>query len=184
MKACGGVDGYILVFLTSVLLVVGGEWSASCPSRFTQGERAPGTHWVDPRAGLDEVEKRKFLTILGLELRHLGRPARSQSLYRMRYPGSTFWLWGHLKLWCISADHWLRGINVTNRESQSEDSSETRHFRQNVHLCVTRSWKLCWNAWEPHRASAVEITWTSPISPQALFSGRVLTGAHLSTIRP
>jgi hypothetical protein len=63
------------------------EWSASRPGRFT-----PGTHWiggwVDPRTGLDEMEKRKFLTISGLELRPLGRTARSQSLYRLRYPGS------------------------------------------------------------------------------------------------
>jgi hypothetical protein len=29
---------------------------------------------------------RKFLTLPGLELRTLGRPARSQSLYRLRYP--------------------------------------------------------------------------------------------------
>jgi hypothetical protein len=50
----------------------------------------PGTHWiggwVDPRAGLENVEKRKFLTLPGLELRLLGRPVRSQSLYRLRYP--------------------------------------------------------------------------------------------------
>jgi hypothetical protein len=32
---------------------------------------------VDLRAGLDDLEKRKFLTLPGLELRHLGRPARS-----------------------------------------------------------------------------------------------------------
>jgi hypothetical protein len=36
-------------------------------------ERNPGTHWigdrVDPRAGLDDVEKRKFLTLQGLEPR-------------------------------------------------------------------------------------------------------------------
>jgi hypothetical protein len=43
---------------------------------------------MDLRAGLDEVEKRKFLTLPGLELRSLGRPARSLSLYRLRYPGS------------------------------------------------------------------------------------------------
>jgi hypothetical protein len=43
---------------------------------------------VDPRAGLDNVEKRKFLTLQGLELRPLGRPARRQSLYGLRYPGS------------------------------------------------------------------------------------------------
>jgi hypothetical protein len=30
---------------------------------------------------------RKFLTLLGLDLRPLGRPARSQSLYRLSYPG-------------------------------------------------------------------------------------------------
>jgi hypothetical protein len=58
-------------------------------------ERAPGTHWiggwVGPRAGLDDVEKRKFLTLPGLELRPLCRPARSQSPYRMRYPGSHYY---------------------------------------------------------------------------------------------
>jgi hypothetical protein len=43
---------------------------------------------VDHRAGLDDVEKRKFLTLPGLELLPFGRPARSQSLYRLRYPGS------------------------------------------------------------------------------------------------
>jgi hypothetical protein len=67
------------IFLTSAL--VGGEWSTSRPGRFTPGEIAPGTHWivglVDLRAGLDDLEKRKFLTLPGLELRPLGRPARS-----------------------------------------------------------------------------------------------------------
>jgi hypothetical protein len=43
---------------------------------------------VGPRAGLDDVGKRKFLTLPGLGLRPLGRPARSQSLYRLRYPSS------------------------------------------------------------------------------------------------
>jgi hypothetical protein len=42
---------------------------------------------MNPRAGVDDVEKRKFLPQPGLELRVLGRPARSQSLYRLRYPG-------------------------------------------------------------------------------------------------
>jgi hypothetical protein len=39
-----------------------------------------------PEAGLDDVEKRKFSTLPGLELRPLGRLARSRSLYRLRYP--------------------------------------------------------------------------------------------------
>jgi hypothetical protein len=34
---------------------------------------------VDRRAGLDDVEKRKLLTLAGLELRSLGCPASSQS---------------------------------------------------------------------------------------------------------
>jgi hypothetical protein len=89
MKTFGGVDILIHVFLTSAL--VEGEWSASRPCRFTIGESVPSTHWVGgwvgPRAGLDDVEKRKFLTLLRLELRPLSRPSRSQSLSRLLYFG-------------------------------------------------------------------------------------------------
>jgi hypothetical protein len=74
---------YRSTFLTSAL--VGGEWSASRPDRFTHWIGG----WVGPRAGLDDVKKRKFLTLRGLEFRLLARPARSQSLYRLRYPGSS-----------------------------------------------------------------------------------------------
>jgi hypothetical protein len=76
--------------MTSAL--VGGEWSASRPGRFTPGERAPVTHCerfrVGPRTSLDDVEKIKFLILRGLELQPLCRPARSQLLYRLSYPGS------------------------------------------------------------------------------------------------
>jgi hypothetical protein len=41
-------------------------------SRFTPRERIPGAHWigvwVDLRAGLDDLEKRKFFTLPELEL--------------------------------------------------------------------------------------------------------------------
>jgi hypothetical protein len=84
------VNIYIHIFLTSAL--AGGEWSASRPYRFTPVERATGIHWIgswlDPRASVDGVKKRKFLTVPWLELQPLGRPARSQSLYQLRYPGS------------------------------------------------------------------------------------------------
>jgi hypothetical protein len=67
------------MFLT--LALVGDEWSASHPGRFTPGDIAPSTHWVggwvEPRAGLEAVKKRKFLILSGFELRLLGRPARS-----------------------------------------------------------------------------------------------------------
>jgi hypothetical protein len=69
MKAYG-VEVEIHIFLTSAL--VRGEWSTSHPGRFAPGERAPGTNWtggwVDLRAGMDDLEKRKFLTLTGLEL--------------------------------------------------------------------------------------------------------------------
>jgi hypothetical protein len=74
MKTYGGVDVYIHIFLTSAL--VRDEWSASRPDRFT-----PATHWiggwVGSRASLDNVEKRKFFILPGLELRPPSSPARS-----------------------------------------------------------------------------------------------------------
>jgi hypothetical protein len=70
MKIYGEVDVYIDVFLTSALLE--GEWSASRFGRFTPREGAPGTHWiggwVGPRTDLDDMEKKKLLTLPVLEL--------------------------------------------------------------------------------------------------------------------
>jgi hypothetical protein len=86
MKAYEGVDVLIHIFLTSAL--AGGEWSASRIGRFNPGERALGTHWIEgwvgSRAGLEDMERRKCLTLPGLEL----HPASNQSLYRLLYPGS------------------------------------------------------------------------------------------------
>jgi hypothetical protein len=67
--------------------IVGDEWSASRPGRFNHWERGPGIQCIeglmDPRADLDDIEKWKFFTLLGLELRSFGRPAYSQSLCRV-----------------------------------------------------------------------------------------------------
>jgi hypothetical protein len=56
------------------------------------GERAPCIRWiggwVDPRAGLNDMQKRIFLTLSRLELRLLSRQDRNQCLYRLRYPDS------------------------------------------------------------------------------------------------
>jgi hypothetical protein len=65
MKTYGGVDVYIHVFFTSAL--VGGERSASRPSRFTPGASWVGG-WVGLRTGQDDVERRNILLLLGLEL--------------------------------------------------------------------------------------------------------------------
>jgi hypothetical protein len=73
--------------------IVGSEWSVSCSCRFALRERIPGTHWiggwVGHRDGVDDMEKLKFLTLLGLEDRPLGRSVRSQSLYRLCYRDSN-----------------------------------------------------------------------------------------------
>ena len=57
-------------------------------------ESAPGNHWigglVNPTACLEE----KILDSTGLELRPFSRPARSQSLYQLRYP-----VYPSLSLW-------------------------------------------------------------------------------------
>jgi hypothetical protein len=70
------------------------RWVVSFTPRqlYPRGKR-PSTYWiggwVGPRADLDDVEKIKFLILPGQELQPLGRPAPSQSLYRLRYPGSS-----------------------------------------------------------------------------------------------
>jgi hypothetical protein len=46
-----------------------------------------------PQSRLDDMEKWKFLTLHGLKLRPLGRPARSQLPYWLRYPGSNNFLY-------------------------------------------------------------------------------------------
>jgi hypothetical protein len=57
-------------FLTSAL--DGGEWSASRPGRLTPGKIAPCIHWrggwAGPRACRDAMEKRKILSLPGVEL--------------------------------------------------------------------------------------------------------------------
>jgi hypothetical protein len=73
METYGGVDVQIHVFLTPAL--VGDEWSASRLCPLNSGERAPyplHRRLGEPIASLGDKEKRKFLTLLGIELRPLG----------------------------------------------------------------------------------------------------------------
>jgi hypothetical protein len=64
MKTYKGSGFIVPRILTSALDE--GEWLVSGPSRLN-----PSTHWtggwVGPRAGLDDVEKRNFLTLPGLQ---------------------------------------------------------------------------------------------------------------------
>ena len=64
---------------------MGDGWLTLRPGRVTGGKRS-GTHhiagWVSPWAGLDGCGKPRFTGI-----RSLDRPDRSESLYRLSYPG-------------------------------------------------------------------------------------------------
>jgi hypothetical protein len=53
--------------------------------QYPLGRKLGGSQSWSGRSG-----ERKFLTLTGLEIRPFGRPARSQSLYRLRYPGSLY----------------------------------------------------------------------------------------------
>jgi hypothetical protein len=80
------VDVYIQVFLTSAL--VGGEWPVSRHVNFTAaGGGRTGIlsigRWMGPRTSLGDVVRRKTLPLLGPEILLPGRPARSQSLFRL-----------------------------------------------------------------------------------------------------
>ena len=94
-----GVKVQLHSFLTFAL--DGSEWSTSCPSCFTPGERTPvpteqqtgwnpELGWSDPRAGLVVLENRKKkknrLHLHRFKLRTVQPVVRS--LYWLRYPGS------------------------------------------------------------------------------------------------
>jgi hypothetical protein len=74
------------LILLAVSYSSGSCWIDSIPSdtigcRFTPGERVPGAHWigawVGSNAGVDDVEKRTFMTLTGFKLRPLGHTDRS-----------------------------------------------------------------------------------------------------------
>jgi hypothetical protein len=88
-KTYGVVEVETHVFLNSAL--VGGNLEAL--AFLPPGKESPGTHLirgrVGRRTGLDAAEKRKFSNLLGLELRPVGRPTRTQSTYRLHYSGCS-----------------------------------------------------------------------------------------------
>jgi hypothetical protein len=85
MKTHGGLGIQIHDFLPSA--VVWSKWWASLHVSLTLRKGAPVTNWIGDRMGpiasLTDTEKWTFLSVPGLELQPLGRPARRQSLYRL-----------------------------------------------------------------------------------------------------
>jgi hypothetical protein len=131
------------------LMEVSGQLHA--PVALPLGERAPGIHWiggwVNPRVGLDDWEKIKFLHLPRLEFRPLCRPARSQSLYRLRYPGSS-----------VHEDkHWLnysRGYELTEWQLVWEFTYKYGYKFTIVHLTLYQC-NGC-NMWRQDRPSHLD----------------------------
>jgi hypothetical protein len=69
-KDIWGSGGVAPSFFTSAL--DGVEWPVSRLDRFTPGERAPSTHWIEdwlgPRTDLNDMEKRKTYPCRGSNL--------------------------------------------------------------------------------------------------------------------
>jgi hypothetical protein len=65
------------------------RWAVS----FSPRERAPSTHWIGGWVGTTaslDIEKWKFLSPAGHQLRHLGHPAHSQLLSRFSTQNNTW----------------------------------------------------------------------------------------------
>jgi hypothetical protein len=108
-------------------------WSASRPGRLYLRER-PGTHctggWVGPGAGLDRCGKSRPNVIRSPDL-----PARSESLYQLRYPDESLCI-------LISRSILLRMRNVSDKTSRG---NENTHFM--------------FNNFSPENRAVYEIMW-------------------------
>jgi hypothetical protein len=134
MKTYEGVDVQVHVFSTSALvgMVI-----------FTPRLFYPGTHWiwgwVGPKTGLEDMDNRKFLPLPELELRPLGRPAPSQSLYRLRYPGPIVSFDKNLQLFLI-----FLLTSVCTRRSRKRGVWLNRNFWQ---CLLTTKMSHVWILW-------------------------------------
>jgi hypothetical protein len=91
------------------------------PAALPPGKEPPGTHWirdwVDPRAGLDDLEKRKFLTLPGLQL----RPPRSSSPWPVAIPTAPSRLETHVKIFKFLEQDSNPVLGIQHRENRRED---------------------------------------------------------------
>jgi hypothetical protein len=157
MKVYGGVDLQIHIFLISALAA--DEWSALRPGRFT-----PGTHWIggwaDRRAGLDNVEKRKFLTLPVLELDHsVVQPVASRYTDFNLYP-----LPNNIKK--IKSRRMRRTGHVLSGSTKSENMFSTwssNNFSKRIKLhwiSLLELLILNWN-WYPHYSECCSLSFNS-----------------------
>jgi hypothetical protein len=103
-------------------------------------ERPSSTHWiggwVSPKTGLDDVERRKIMLLARLELRPLGHPARSPSLYRLHYPGSLVTIYIIL-ITVLSLRYKLVVCTCTGVEGYTHTHTNTyKYIYTHIYVCV------------------------------------------------
>jgi hypothetical protein len=90
--ACGERKYSSYSFWTSAL--DGGEWLASSPDRALASGKGPPVPivqeagWAPEPVWTQRIEEKTLSPVPGIEPRSPGRPARSQTLYWLSYPGS------------------------------------------------------------------------------------------------
>jgi hypothetical protein len=127
-RSSGCIDPYFFDLSTNWRWVVSFTPRLLYPLR----KEPPGTHWiggwVDSRANLNDVEKRKFLTLLGLELWPLSHRAHSQLLYLLHHPSYlqchvVQWKSTHMSGNCLR----LQGWRVSQGRNQYETGNKQSH---------------------------------------------------------
>jgi hypothetical protein len=110
---------------------------------------------VGLRTGLDDMEKRKFLTLPGLELRPLGRPGRSQSLYRLR---SSIYIYTHIFMSIWDTVNELRKIFKCSVRPVAHAVNEEPYI-----VVILPLVSLCGCPFRPARASGLcDLLWAGP----------------------
>jgi hypothetical protein len=82
--------------------------------------------WVGLRTCLDDVERRKILSLQGLELRPLRRPTRTKSLYRLHYPGSR------IKYGTVHKIATAQPLSASRWHGVGQPSGDPYHAVQNI----------------------------------------------------
>jgi hypothetical protein len=109
---------------------------------FTPGERTTGTHctgdWVGHRAGQDtEVKGKILLPLPGIESPSSGRPSRSQTLYWLSYPDSSWQ--SSLQKITYFPDMWL----IVPFDSATNQSCVMFKFLMEISKKMTAFLELC-----------------------------------------
>jgi hypothetical protein len=142
---------------------------------YSPGERAPRIHWlggwVGPTAGLEDMEKWTFFTLPGLELRPLGRPARSQSLYRLSYRGCH-------GIMSSSVNCFLRHISLAGEMGWTLCMDWGRRNEYNILVGVSEERKLiARHAWDNIKTKTNKL---HGLSPRANYTDRATSACRRS----